>query len=139
MENPTLINGKAYAFAQIVVKAGPNMLASASAINYSEEQEKENNYGAGERPVSRGAGPIKPKADITLSMNDVESLRDIAPNRSLLKLPPFPVQVSFLNAQKVVTHTLMNAEFINDGVEAQVDDKDIKRKFDLVLSHIVYS
>lgn len=133
-----LINGKAYSFAQIILKLAGNVLASCSAVEYDEEQSKENNFGAGTRPVSRGVGTIKAKAAITLSMNDVEAIRDVAPEGSLLKLPAFDVEVSFLNEQKVVTHVLKVAEFTSDGVSSQVDDKDIKRKFDLVISHVKY-
>lgn len=131
-----LINGRAYDFTQIVVKILGAPVVSVSAINYTEEQSKENNYGAGTRPVSRGQGAINPTASIDISMNDVEAIRDVAPDGSLLKLDPFDIEVSFLNAQKVVTHVIKNCEFTTDGVETSQDDKDVKRTFDLLPSHI---
>ncbi len=133
-----LINGRAYDFTQIVVKILGAPVASVSAISYTEEQAKENNFGAGSRPVSRGQGAINASASITMSMNDVEAIRDVALNGSLLNVLPFDIEVSYLNAQKVVTHVLKNCEFTNDGVEASQDDKDITRSFDLVVSHIKY-
>tara|TARA_R110000796_G_scaffold74629_8_gene167826 strand:- start:5849 stop:6262 length:414 start_codon:yes stop_codon:yes gene_type:complete len=133
-----LINGRAYDFTQILVKILGAPAASASAISYTEEQAKENNYGAGTRPVSRGHGAVTVSASITLSMNDVEAIRDIAPDGSLLKIPSFDVEVSFLNEQRVVTHVLKNCEFTNDGVESSQDDKDVKRSFNLIPSHIKY-
>lgn len=133
-----LINGRAYDFTQILVKILGAPIASVSAISYTEEQTKENNFGAGSRPVSRGQGAINASGSITLSMNDVEAIRDVALNGSLLKIEPFDIQVSYLNAQKVVTHILKNCEFMDDGVETSQDDKDIKRSFNLVISHINY-
>ena len=138
MAQEPLINGTAYSFVQIVVKILGNPIASVSSITYTEEQAKENNYGAGGRPVSRGHGTISVSASITISMNDTEALRDIAPEGSLLNLLPFDIEVSFLNAQQVVTHIIKNCEFMDDGVEASLDDKDIKRSFNLIPSHIVY-
>jgi len=138
MNNIPLINGRAYSYVEVVVKIEGVEIPSVSKISYTEEQQKENNYGTGSRPVSRGIGKIEPKASIEMSMNDVEAIRDVAPDGSLLKLPPFDIQVTFLNAQKVVTHVVKNCEFTNDGVEAGTDDKDIKKSFDLIPSHIVY-
>jgi hypothetical protein len=57
-----LINGTAYDFSQIIVTILGVPVASVSSIEYSEEQEKTNNYGAGNRPVSRGQGAIEAKA-----------------------------------------------------------------------------
>jgi hypothetical protein len=138
MATAILINGKSYTFAQINVKALGLNLASVSKVTYKETQEKENNYGAGLRPVSRGAATIKATASITMSMNDVEAIRDAATKGSLLSVPAFDIEVSFLNEQKVVTHILKNCEFTSDGVEASLDDKDLKMDFELVLSHVEY-
>ena len=64
------------------------------AINYSDKQDKQNNYGAGRHPVSRSRGRITPEAKITLYMSEVVAisrtsstgrLQDIAPLTS--KLP----------------------------------------------------
>lgn len=133
-----LINGRAYDFTQVLVKILGAPVASVSAISYTEEQAKENNFGAGSRPVSRGQGTINASGSITLSMNDIEAIRDATITGSLLTVEPFDIQVSFLNHQRVVTHVLKNCEFTDDGVEASQDDKDLKRSFNLVISHIKY-
>lgn len=133
-----LINGRAYDFAQIEVNILGVPVAGVTAISYSEEQEKVNNFGAGSRPVSRGHGAINASGSITISMNDVEAIRDAAPFGSLLQIPSFDISITFLNAQKVVTHVLKNCEFLNDGVESSQGDTDLVRSFDLVISHIVY-
>ena len=133
-----LINGRAYDFAQIDAKILGVSVSSITAISYTEEQEKVNNFGAGSRPVSRGHGAINASGSITIGMNDVEAIRDAAPNGSLLQIPAFDVTVTYLNEQKVVTHVCKSVEFLNDGVEATQGDTNIERAFDVVLSHVVY-
>ena len=139
MALPTLVNGKAYDYTQIIMTILGVPVAGITSINYTEEQEKTNNFGAGTRPVSRGHGAIEASGSIELSMNEVESLRQAAPDGSLLKIPPFQITVTYLNAQNVVTHKLKNCEFTNDGVETSQGDTDIKRTFDLVISDIKYN
>ena len=133
-----LINGKAYDFVLITAVVLGVPLPSISNINYIEEQEKTNNFGLGNRPVSRGQGAIDASGSFDISMNDIEALRDAAPNGSLLQIPAFDIIVVYGNPQKPVTHVLKNVEFTNDGVEASQGDTDIKRTFDIVISHVKY-
>ncbi len=134
----TLVNGKSYSYVDIVMVVAGVPIFGVTGINYEETQEKTNNYGASIRPVSRGRGKKETSGDITLDMNEVEALRDAIPSGSLLDIDPFDVQVSYLNAQKVVTHILKNCEFTNDGVGASEGDTNISKQFNLVMSHIKY-
>lgn len=138
MALPSLINGQAYDYTQIIMSVLGVPVAGVTAINYTEEQEKVNNFGAGNRPVSRGRGAIEATGSIELSMNEVESLRDAAPDGSMLKIPAFEITIVYLNLQKVVTHKLKNVEFTNDGVETSQGDTDIRRTFDIVMSDVKY-
>jgi len=131
-----LVNGTAYTFAQIVATIGGVPIASISAINYVETQEKVNNYGQGNRPVSRGSGVIEVTSSVEMSMNDVEAIRASALNGSLLNIPAFDIVVFFGNPQSPVTHVIKNCEFTSDGVEGTQGDTDLKRTFDLMPSHI---
>lgn len=133
-----LINGRAYDFAQIVANVLGVPLMGISSITYGEEQEKTNNFGAGKWAVSRGHGAVDASASFDIHMNDVEVMRDAAPNGRLLDIPPFDITVTFLNKNKVVTHTLKNCEFTTDGVEGSQGDTQLVRSFDLVCSHIEY-
>lgn len=136
--NTPLINGRAYDFAQVVVNILGVPIMGIQSIEYKEEQEKKNNFGAGKWAVSRGHGTVNADATIEVSMNDIEALRDAIPSGRLLDIPAFPITVTFLNDQKVVTHTLHNCEFMDDGVTGAVDDTDLVRSFGLVVSHITY-
>ena len=131
-----LINGTAYNFGQIIVTILGVPIASVSSIDYEETQEKINNYGVGNRPVSRGNGVIEAKATIEMSMNDIEAIRNASPLGSLLSVPAFDITVFFGNPQSPQTHVLKNCEFANDGISGATGDGDMKKSFDLVLSHI---
>lgn len=133
-----LVNGRAYDYTEITIVILGVPLAGISSITYVTEQEKTNNFGTGNQPVSRGRGAKEPSGSLEISMNDVESMRDVAPNGDLLDIPPFDIVVVFGNIQKIVTHTLKNVEFQNDGVETTQGDTDVRRTFDIMPSHVKY-
>ena len=133
-----LINGTAFDFAQIIVNILGVPVASVSSIEYEETQEKVNNYGAGNRPVSRGKGAIEATATIEMSMNDIEAIRNVALDGSLLNVPSFDITVFFVNPQSPQTHVLKNCEFTNDGISGSQGDTDLKKSFELVVSHIKF-
>lgn len=133
-----LVNGRAYSYVDITFVALSVPLPSVSAINYTQEQPKENHHGTGNNPVSRGRGPKNATASFDISMNDVEALRNAAPNGDLLDIPPFDIVVVFGNPQSPVTHIIKNFEFSDDGVETSTGDTDIKRTFSGTPSHIKY-
>jgi hypothetical protein len=133
-----LVNGRSYDFTSITVSILGVPLVGISAISYTEEQTKENNFGTGNRPVSRGRGAINASGSIDIHMEDVEKIRQAAPNRSLLQLPAFDIVVVFGNPTNPRVHILKNAEFTSDGVEASQGDTAFVRSFDLVLSHVEY-
>lgn len=133
-----LINGRAFDYGQIIVNVMGVPIPSVTSIEYQEEQEKTNNFGAGRRPVSRGHGTINSSASIEMSMTDIEAIRDVAPNGSLLAIPSFDIVVVFGNPQSPKKHTLKNCEFTVDGFSGSLDDTDLTKSFDLVVSHIEF-
>lgn len=133
-----LINGRAYDYAQISVTLLNSPLLGIEAITYTEDQEKVNNYGAGSKPVSRGHAAVELAASLDIHMDDIERLRDAAPDRKLLKIAPFDIVVTFMNEGKVKVHTLKSVEFTSDGVEASQGDTKVMRSFPLVLGDITY-
>ena len=133
-----LINGRAYSYVDITFVLLGVPLLSITSIDYEETQEKTNNMGTGNRPVSRGEGPIEANASMEISMNDSEALREIAPKGSLLAIPAFDILVVFGNPQNVQTHVLKNAAFTSDGHSSTQGDTDLKKSFDLVISDVQY-
>jgi hypothetical protein len=63
-------------------------------------------------------------------MNDVKTIRDVAPDGSLLNLPPFDDEVHF-ERSKVAWHVIKIA-IRERRVFGQLDDQDIKFSFNLI-------
>lgn len=133
-----LINGRAYDYVDIQLSILGAQINGITEINYTSEQEKTNNFGAGVYPVSRGHAARDTTGSLGLNMNEVEALRGVAPFGDLLQIPAFDVIIVFGNVQNPKTHVVKNVEFTNDGVETSQGDTAINRVFDFVASHVLY-
>lgn len=133
-----LINGEAFTFAQITPLYLATPLVSMTSITYEEIQEKVDNPGTGNRPISRGRADIKANGSIELSMNDIEALREVAPQGSLLLLPATDFILVFGNPQNVRTHELKNLEFTNDGGTGTQGETDMKMTLNFIISNVIY-
>lgn len=131
-----LINGRAYDHTQVQVLYLGVPLSSVTSIDYGEEQEKAFNHGTGNRPVSFGVSSIESNGSIELSMNDIEAIRDAAPNGSLLQIPLNDMLVVFTNPQKPVTHTIKNVAWTTDKPSSAQGDTDIKVSLDFISSNV---
>lgn len=138
LELEPLINGREYSWADIVVNIGGVPVTGIVAIKYDEEQEKENVYGAGRNPVSRGYGRVKATASITLLSGTVMALKAKAPKGQLHRIAPFSVTVNYQpENQPLVTHILKNAEFKKTAFDWKEGDMYKEIELELLISHIV--
>ena len=133
-----LVNGQAFSYVQITPLFLGVPLVSMTSITYEETQEKVNNFGTGNRPVSRGRAAIDANGSMELSMNDIEALREAAPKGSLLAIPASNFVLVFGNPQNVQTHVLKNLEFTNDGGSGTQGDTDLKLTLNFVISDVQY-
>jgi len=108
-----LINGRAYSWSDLTINIMGVPVFGITAIDYEEKQEKTNNYGAGAKPVSRGYGNFTFEGNITLTVEEVESLEKSAPNGNINKIPPFTIVVAYLpeGATKTKIEKLKFVEF----------------------------
>jgi len=112
-----LVNGVEYSFVDIRVRIGVTEIVGITAIEYNITQEKENIYGAGEQPVSRGRGAKEYEGSMTLLMSELELLRAVAVDGDITNLLPFDLQVSYVptgDPTKLTNHTLQNCEFMEN-------------------------
>ncbi len=138
IELEPLINGREYGWADIGVTIGGVPVTGIRAIKYEEEQEKENIYGAGRNPVSRGYGRIKTTASITLLSGTVMALKAKAPKGQLHRIAPFTVTVVYQpDNQPMVTHLLKNCEFKKTAFDWKEGDTHKDVELELLTSHIV--
>jgi hypothetical protein len=139
MNRPVLINGIAYSWSDINVNILGVLVSGISAINYEDEQEIEDNYGAGRLPVSRGYGEIKTTGSITLHVEEVVALQKVIPTGRLQDIPPFDIPVTYLPVSGVVTTDILkNVQFKKNVRNPKQGDKKIEVEIPLIISHIIW-
>lgn len=138
-----MINGTSYSWSQIELRFNniTTPLAGLSNIDYADEQKVEFNFGANNRPVSRGFGNVVASASCTLHMDDIEAIRANIPSGALQDLGEFDVLVTFLHpdTSKEVTHTIKNCYLSQNGVSVGQDDTVIEASYNLNPSHILWN
>lgn len=137
LELEPLINGREYGWGDIVMNIGGVPITGIRAIKYEEEQEKEDIYGAGRNPVSRGYGRVKCSGSITLLSGTVMALKVKAKNGQLHRIAPFTITVSYQpDNQPMVTHILKNCEFKKTTFDWKEGDMSKEVELELIVSHI---
>lgn len=110
-----LINGINYGWANISFVLFGVPITQITKISYSRKQKKENNYGAGYDPVSRGYGNKEYEASIEMYTDQWLQIIALAPNNDPLQIPPFDIPVIFaIDGQPPVKDVLRSCEFTED-------------------------
>lgn len=118
---PTLINGVAVAWADIQVPFLGVPLTGVTAINFSEKQEKTNNYGIGNKPVSRGYGRKTYEGSITMLAEEWKNIAAAAPGGSINNIPFFDLPILYVNSTGLYLKVTLKAV---DFTEASFDSKE---------------
>lgn len=116
------------------VNANPVILQGVSGIKWNIKKNVRTNYGLGGEPVNRGFGNREYTASITMDYNTQVQLRAL--KGTLMNLGEFDLIVSFANEMGTddwteETVTLKGCLFTEDGMEANQDDTNITKEFDL--------
>ena len=106
-------------------------------IEYSDEQEVVNKWGAGRHPVGRAKGRITPNAKLILYQEEVQALQAQATNGRLQDLPPFDIIVQYLPDSGVITKDkIRNCQFSGNSRKWKEGDTGQEVELPLVPSHI---
>ena len=140
-----VINNVAYSWSMVQLtssgltgstSANPVILQGVSGIKWNIKKNMKTNYGLGGEPVNRGFGNREYTASITMDYNTQVQLRAL--KGSLMALGEFDLVISFANEMGVddskwttETITLKGCLFTEDGMEANQDDTNITKEFDL--------
>lgn len=139
----TIVNNVAYSWAMIELtapaltgssNANPTILQGVSGIKWNIKRNVKTNYGLGGEPVNRGFGNREYTASITMDYNTQVQLRAL--KGTLMALGEFDLVVSWANELgtddwTTETVTLKGCLFTEDGMEANQDDTNITKEFDL--------
>jgi len=134
--NP-LINGVNYSWANIKLVLFGIPVIGITSINYNRKQKKENNYGFGSQPISRGYGNYEYSGDLELYLDEWKNIIAASPIRDPLQIAPFSITVlygsSAVNAAKDV---LRAVEFLEDPFAAKQGDTKLLVKIPLIIGSI---
>ncbi len=98
--------------------------------------------GAGKLPVSRSRGSrVADGVSVELFMSELEAIQAVAPNGQIDDIPPFDIVVSYVTAgNAIVTHTIHNAEFMENKRDASQGSADgIRVELPMIASHISWN
>lgn len=134
MAQQVLINGQEFSAADITVLMNGINIASIISLSITKTQNKQNNYGFGKEPVSRGRGIIEYECSVEMAYKDVLKLRNTVASRELLDIAPFDILVIMNNGQNISRYKALNCEFSDDGLEVGSDDPQVTREYTLIIA-----
>ena len=140
MPTTPLINGISYSWSNVKFNLFGVPVVGIAEISYDVTQKKENIYGAGYDPVSRGYGNREYKGSITIYREEWVRIINAATNKDPLSIAPFDIQVLFGgSAVTFQQDTLRSCEFVNDPFEGKQGDAKFTVKLDLIIGLIVHN
>ena len=133
-----LINGINYSWANIKVVLFGVPVVGITKISYNTKQKKENNYGLGAEPVSRGYGNKEYEGSIEIYTDEWKRIIEAAPGRDPLAIGPFDIQVLYglnaINPDK--KDVLKSVEFLENPLEANQGDTKLMVTIPLIIGSI---
>jgi hypothetical protein len=132
-----LINGINYSWSDIKFILFGVPVRGIVKIEYKAKQSKENNYGFGVNPVSRGYGNKEYEASIELYKDEWNAVINAAPNRDPLDIAPFDIQV-IAGSSRVTAFTdvLQQCEFMEDPFTVGQGDSKIMVTLPLIIAGV---
>lgn len=135
--NTPLINGVNYSWANVKLVLFGVPVIGITKIEYKNKQKKDNNYGMGTLPISRGYGNVEPEAKITLYREEWSAIIAAAPNKDPLNVQPFDIQVSFSGDRVAPTTDVLRAcEFTEDPFTVGQGDTKIMIDIPIIVGMI---
>lgn len=132
-----LINGISYSWGQIKFAPFGVPMVGITAISYNRKQKKDNNYGAGTLPVSRGYGNEEYEASISVYTEEWKAIIAASVNRNPLQIPWFDIPVIYGNdPSNLATDILQAVEFLEDPFDSKQNDTSIIVRIPLIVGGI---
>lgn len=137
MANPVLINGVNYSWSNVSVVLFGTPVVGILSIDYSRKQKKDNNYGAGNEPVSRGYGMKEYDGSIELYTDTWKAIIASSPNRDPLLIAPFDIPVTYSGTGVQPNKDVLRAvEFLEDPLSGKSGDTKLTVKIPLIIGGI---
>jgi hypothetical protein len=132
-----IINGINYSWANITLNLFGVPVVGITKIDYKRKQKKENNYGIGSQPVSRGYGNYEYEGSIEIYLDEWKRIIAAAPNRDPLLIAPFDIQVVYAGRGITADKDVLKAvEFMEDNFTANQGDTKLMVTIPIVIGLI---
>jgi hypothetical protein len=133
-----LINGVNYSWVNLANIAFGFPVIGITSVSYSKKQVKENNYGIGAEPTSRGYGNITYEGKITVYKDWWQSVINSRANKDPLTIAPFDWTISYGGTGVVpISETLKFVEFTEDNLNANQGDTKLLIDIPFIFAGIV--
>lgn len=135
---PPIINGQNFAWSDVgLMLFGTTPVIGIASIDYEENADMEDNYGAGAFPIGQGIGQFKYKGSIELFREEMVPIIASAPQGKIQLIPAFPIKVTYGNdSQALQVNTLKFCRFMNNPFSSKSGDKKITGKINLLIGDI---
>lgn len=132
-----MVNGMLCSWADIVVLIGGVPVTGVTGVEYDDQQEVVNKYGAGRYPVGRSKGRITCTGKLILYQEEVQALSAQSVTGRLQDLPPFDVIVQYMpDSGLIVTDKIRNCHVSDNARKWKEGDTGQEVELSLVPSHI---
>lgn len=132
-----LINGVNYAWANIKFVLFGVPIAGIVSISYKRRKKKDNNYGSGDQPVSRGYGNYEYDGEIELYTDEWKKIIAASPSRDPLLIQPFDIPVLYgTTVANATTDKLRAVEFLEDPFSSKQGDTKLMVTIPLIIGAI---
>ena len=137
MPEVPLINGVNYSWANITLVLFGIPVRGITKIEYAKKQNKANNYGWGQEPISRGYANNEYTASFEVYQDEWRNVIAASPFKDPTLVPPFEVQVVFGGSRlQVQTDILQMCEFTDDAFTANQGDAKLLINIPLIVGGI---
>jgi hypothetical protein len=132
-------DGKAYDGGDVVIDLLGAQAYEVEDISYSTKQDHQLNYALGSNePRTWSRGKKSFEASMTVAMTEGVQFEKVAPNRDLMAIPPFDINVSFVNEFNDIINDTVTCKFQNQGREVQ-GEMGLKFKYDLFVLGVKFN
>lgn len=137
MATVPLINGVNYSWSNVKLVLFGVPVVGVTKIEYSKKQKKENNYGMGSDPVSRGYGNNEYEGKITLYREEWDKIIQASPSKNPMEIDFFDIQVSFSGTRVAPSLDILRAcEFTEDVFTVGQGDTKIMIEIPIIIGSI---
>jgi hypothetical protein len=135
---PPLINGKAYEYTSMNLIILGIPIAECKSISWNQKQARKMNKGLPRFATSYGNGSIDVDVKLSLSMNEIQTIREAIPSGLLQDIPPFTITLWYGDdVLATKTQKIFNCLFLDDGVTGTTDDTILYMDYNLIASNVL--